>query len=96
MPGAATARATTRTRLSASNVPKNPATAIGNHGSVRYQPWPAITAVAASQPPSRTAAAPPSSAARFGLRPARTAPLYSARQVAAATTAGPATVSAHT
>ncbi len=38
MPGAVRARATTGIRLSASSVPRNPATATGNHGSVWYQP----------------------------------------------------------
>jgi hypothetical protein len=38
MPGAVRARVTTGMRLSASSVPRNPATATGNHGSVWYQP----------------------------------------------------------
>jgi hypothetical protein len=69
--------------------------AAGNHGSVRYQPWPAITALAVSQPPSTTAAAPDSRAARLRPRPARSAPAYSTMQVTAATAAGPAMVIAH-
>ena len=54
-----------------------------------------ITAVAVNQPPSTTAAAPASSAARCRPRPARTAPLYSTTQVAAAIAAVAAMVIAH-
>src|SRR5690348_7708102 len=100
MPGAVSPRATPGIRVAASSMLTDPAAAIGSHGTwlgrVSYQPWPAITAVAVYQPPSRIAAAPPSSAARFRPRPARTAPVYSAMQVAAAIAVGPAMVSAHT
>jgi hypothetical protein len=78
MPGAARARAATGIRLSASSTARNPAAATGIHGTwlsrVSYQPWPANAALAAIQPPSRTAVAPVSSAACLRPRPARMAP----------------------
>ena len=82
MPGALRACATTGIRLSASGAPKKPATATGSHGpwlsGVWYQPWPAMSAVAASSP------------ARVRPRPARTSPPYSTTQAAAAVAAVPA------
>ena len=68
MPGAASARATAGIRRSASSRTRKPTTATGIHGTpcprrVWYQPWSAITALAAVQPPSTAAATPASSAA---------------------------------
>ena len=100
MPGAVRARATTGIRRRASSRARNPAVAAGSHGTpwpgrVWYQPCPAITALAVNQPPSTAAAPPASSAARRRPRPARTAPPYRTRQVAAGIAVIPAMVSAH-
>jgi len=78
MPGAVRARFTAGVWLSASKVPRKPATATGIHGTpwpirVWYQPCCAITALAMNQPPSTMAAPAASSSARAcpGRRAAR-------------------------